>query len=243
MEPTITAQTTTTETNTKRRLAVILSGIVLIVLVALVGWLVMNLNNNIGSQTPIVQTSSSRNNSVVNVDSTQSSTTSMVTAAKPKPFELSGKVFNPFVSAEANVKYAGEVLDVAKVELISSEAVGTAADDLAISTAEYELTVQVQWDSIDTFIPKSVGKTNVANPNFANLFRLNIPDTDTTNQYTYLNNLRTTNCDVEPEANEECADSFIKLNDRASLLIRCQAIQVTGLAECDRVVSTLRVTI
>lgn len=243
MEPTITPTTTNLETNSKRRLAVILSGVVLIVLVALVGWLVMNLNNNLGTQPQIIPTTTSRSNSIVNVDGTQSSTTSMVSAAKPKPFELSGKVFNPFISAESNVSYSGEVLDVAKVELISSEAVGTAADDLAISTAEYELTVQVQWDSIDTFIPKSVGKTNVASVSLPNLFRLNIPDTDTTNQYTYLTNLRSSNCDVEPEENEECADSFIKLNERASLLIRCQAIQVTGLAECDRVVGTLRIQI
>lgn len=235
--------TTIIESGRKRRLAVILSSLVLVLLVAAVAWLVMNLNNNRSIDgTPIV--SSSRSNGVVDAtSSTRSTNGNNVSLAQLKPFELSGKVFNPFLNTQSAVIYKGEVLELAKVELISSDAVGTSADDLAISTAEYELTVQVQWDAIDTFIPKNTSKTIIENSKFTNLFRLNSPDTDTTNQYTYLSNLRTTGCDVTPEADEECTDSFVKLNNEASLLIRCQVIQVTGLAECDKVVRSLTVSI
>lgn len=242
-EQTLTTIIPTVESGRKRRLAVILSSLVLVVLVASVAWLVMNLNNNRSVDGALI-TNSTRSNGVIDVtSSTKSANGNSVSLAKLKPFELNGKVFNPFLSNQSNVIYKGEVLELAKVELISSDAVGTAADDLAISTAEYELTVQVQWDAIDTFISKDSSKTTIENSKFTNLFRLNNPDTDTTNQYTYLSNLRTTGCDVAPEADEECADSFVKLNNEASLLIRCQVIQVTGLAECDKVVRSLTVSI
>jgi|GEM_PF-6468476 len=236
---------TPAQTSKNRRVAVILSSIVLIMLVAAVAWLVMNLNNGLTNGLPNNSSLSSgtTNSNIVNIGSSTLSSANSVSLSKSKEFNLTGKVFNPFISKESTVTYKGEALDIAKVVLISSDAVGSAADDLTVSTAEYDLTVQVQWDDIDTYLPKNSARTDIENTQFKNLFRLNVPDTDTTNQYTYLTNLRSTNCDVTPEANEQCANSFADIGSEASLLIRCQVVQVTGLAECDKVVKSLRVSI
>lgn len=222
-----------------RKLAVVLSGIVLIGLVTAVAWLVLNLNNNRTTPTGGTTVTSS---GVIDATSTSRSVIT-VPAAQTKPFELKGKVYNPFTDQEATVTYAGEVLDAANVSLIQSDAVGAAAQDLLITTGEYELSVQVQWDAIDTFLANNANKTTINNNTFPGLFRLDTPDVDTTNQYTYLSNLRSANCDVEPEAGEQCADSYVRVNNEASLLIRCQVAQVTGLSECDRVVASLKVSL